>query len=847
MSQSGSFGGSGGGGGGGGITTLAGNIGTATGPTVTIAGGANVDTSAAGATVTIDLGGAVATTYTTDSGDAVADNNTLVISGDSVITTSAFLDTVTIDMVNGTDGQLLIGGGTEATWANLTSADGSVTITEGPNSIDLQVAGGGGGVATITAGANITTTVAGSDVTVAVTDRIDLPATNSAKTQGVLAIGDCEFFTYGIDEDEPNSNIFIGQNMPSTAGIDDTVKGVVCIGSGAMGAATTVQDGAVAIGYKAMENGDSSGTIAIGSQAMRFGIADNGIAIGELAMLTGGGQDAIAIGTSALGYSANCDYSIAMGHQSMASAGSGITNAVSIGFQAMGFPGSGGNSAIAIGKAAMSNAGGGEAAIAMGDNAMQAGGGIDAIAIGRNAMLNGGGADDIAIGRDAMRDAGAGGGDAIAIGHQAMQACASTDSIAIGHDAMRESVSPGSNVSCIAIGRGAMELPQFSHTNSVAIGNFAMQNMPSSLLSVAIGNDAMRNNASGNLGAVAIGANAMGTQASGSNRLGAVAIGQSAMGNNGGTRYGIAIGFGAMLEGGEGGISGDFCIAIGYNAMEISGSGGDEVIAIGLNAMNNKQGSRCVAIGTSAAAANDAIAIKGTSGVNCISMLASTEGYTDAIAIGRESMRAFSSGGGNNSIAIGAEAMQNSCGANSIAIGLDAGKNTPTTSTHCIYIGSIGDFSDPSGTIRLGGKDLSDVDNNNGPTYIAGIRGVTTNNNDAVAVLVDSAGQLGTVSSSIRYKENVHTLGEDSAVLHKLRAVSFTYKDRPADRKEYGFIAEEVLEHIPDIVVYNKEGEPETIQYHKLYGLMVSEIQQNRKKIEALEQRLAALEARLST
>jgi hypothetical protein len=38
---------------------------------------------------------------------------------------------------------------------------------------------------------------------------------------------------------------------------------------------------------------------------------------------------------------------------------------------------------------------------------------------------------------------------------------------------------------------------------------------------------------------------------------------------------------------------------------------------------------------------------------------------------------------------------------------------------------------------------------------IAGICGVTTVNVDAIPVLIDSAGQLGTVSSSIKYKENV--------------------------------------------------------------------------------------------
>jgi hypothetical protein len=46
----------------------------------------------------------------------------------------------------GNDGQLLIGEtGTTADWANITSAGATITITNGPNTINLEAAGGGGG------------------------------------------------------------------------------------------------------------------------------------------------------------------------------------------------------------------------------------------------------------------------------------------------------------------------------------------------------------------------------------------------------------------------------------------------------------------------------------------------------------------------------------------------------------------------------------------------------------------------------------------------------------------------------------------------------------------------------
>src|SRR5690606_11788961 len=47
-----------------------------------------------------------------------------------------------ISATNGTDGQLLIGGGASPQWANLTSSGNTVIITEGPNSINLESTGG---------------------------------------------------------------------------------------------------------------------------------------------------------------------------------------------------------------------------------------------------------------------------------------------------------------------------------------------------------------------------------------------------------------------------------------------------------------------------------------------------------------------------------------------------------------------------------------------------------------------------------------------------------------------------------------------------------------------------------
>lgn len=116
-------------------------------------------------------------------------------------------------------------------------------------------------------------------------------------------------------------------------------------------------------------------------------------------------------------------------------------------------------------------------------------------------------------------------------------------------------------------------------------------------------------------------------------------------------------------------------------------------------------------------------------------------------------------------------------------------------------------------------------------TFIHGIRGITTVNADAIAVLVDSAGQLGTVSSSIRFKQNVQSL-TDTKIL-QLRPVSFEYKHD--GRKATGLIAEEVYEIMPELVAKNQEGDIESVKYQDLAVLLLVEVQKLRKELDELK------------
>jgi hypothetical protein len=58
-------------------------------------------------------------------------------------------------------------------------------------------------------------------------------------------------------------------------------------------------------------------------------------------------------------------------------------------------------------------------------------------------------------------------------------------------------------------------------------------------------------------------------------------------------------------------------------------------------------------------------------------------------------------------------------------------------------------------------------------TFIAGIRGVTTGNTDAIPVLIDSAGQVGTLSSSRRFKHDIKPMDEASEAILALKRLAF--------------------------------------------------------------------------
>jgi hypothetical protein len=212
-------------------------------------------------------------------------------------------------------------------------------------------------------------------------------------------------------------------------------------------------------------------------------------------------------------------------------------------------------------------------------------------------------------------------------------------------------------------------------------------------------------------------------------------------------------------------------------------------------------------------------------------LVARTSG-TGNTAVGESTMLALTSGGFNT--ACGDFSLGNlTTGSRNTVLGLLAGTNYTGAESSNTLINNGGVVGE-SNKLRIGAATGSGNGELN-KAFIHGIRGITTDAADAIDVLISSTGQLGTVSSSIRYKENVVDMSGASDRIYKLRPTVFNYKTHP-HRTSYGLIAEEVETSFPELVAYNSDKEPESVKYHDLPVLLLNELQKMAKRIAFLEE-----------
>jgi hypothetical protein len=101
--------------------------------------------------------------------------------------------------------------------------------------------------------------------------------------------------------------------------------------------------------------------------------------------------------------------------------------------------------------------------------------------------------------------------------------------------------------------------------------------------------------------------------------------------------------------------------------------------------------------------------------------------------------------------------------------------------------------------------------------------------------VIDSDGQLGTMSSSRRFKHEIKAMDNASEAIHALKPVTFHYKSDATSTPQFGLIAEEVANVNPDLVVRDADGGIYTVRYDAVNAMLLNEFLKEHRKNEEQE------------
>jgi hypothetical protein len=305
-----------------------------------------------------------------------------------------------------------------------------------------------------------------------------------------------------------------------------------------------------------------------------------------------------------------------------------------------------------------------------------------------------------------------------------------------------------------------------------------------------------------------------------------------------------ATGAGALLSN----ATGEFNTANGTFALFSNSTGGNNT-ATGAGALfSNTTGDGNTATGAGALRVNTTGASNTAAGVRALfinngdnntatgytALLNNTKGVSNT-ATGYQALLTNTTGVQNTAVGAGALA-SNNAGCCNTAVG-EGALSDATNIGDCIAVGvdAGSNVTDAFNVIAIGHSGLNVSDT----TWIDNIYGVTTQSGTTLPVVVSNQGQLGTASSSRRYKTEIKPMDKASETILALKPVSFRYKMHKDNSPQFGLIAEEVAEVNPDLVIYDADGNPYAVRYDAVNAMLLNEFLKEHQKVEALHAGLA--------
>jgi hypothetical protein len=129
------------------------------------------------------------------------------------------------------------------------------------------------------------------------------------------------------------------------------------------------------------------------------------------------------------------------------------------------------------------------------------------------------------------------------------------------------------------------------------------------------------------------------------------------------------------------------------------------------------------------------------------------------------------------------------------------------------------------------------------------------NTNDNFIIFSDAGSSVGSISgtssgttynttSDRRLKDNIEPIANGTEKLMAMKPVTHTWKADPEADAVHGFIAQEMMDVVPEAVSGDPDGEEMmSMDYGRITPVLVAALQDAHKKIAALEERLAEMEA----
>jgi len=107
---------------------------------------------------------------------------------------------------------------------------------------------------------------------------------------------------------------------------------------------------------------------------------------------------------------------------------------------------------------------------------------------------------------------------------------------------------------------------------------------------------------------------------------------------------------------------------------------------------------------------------------------------------------------------------------------------------------------------------------------------------DAMPVLIDSAGKLGTTNgSSRRFKSHIKPMAKASESILALKPVTFCYTGDNTNTPQFGLIAEDVVDVNPELTVRDETGELVTVRYDAVNAMLLNEFLKEHRNVQELK------------